>query len=102
VRWKELDVQQGAGCFDGNLKLRSQDREVMIQLRGEGQQIVALVRQCTNHRPDAMRTKRLAQAEFGNDEVEQIAARGVSVFSSSQSAIEKAASRASSALAACR
>ena len=77
VRWEEFDVQDGAGRFDRGLELRGQDLQVPIELHGEGQEIVVLVRQRADHRPDAMRTKRLAGAQFGDDEVEQLAARGV-------------------------
>jgi len=48
---------------------------LLVEFGGEGEQVIALVFQETDDGADAVRAKRLAGLQFGDQEIEELATR---------------------------
>ena len=71
------NIEEGANRGHGDLELRSQAREVVLQLPGEGQQIVPVIVHQTTRLREALRAVGPPRLQFRNDEVIKSTAVGI-------------------------
>src|SRR5215510_1056433 len=72
-----LEIKQLARDRDVDLELRGDGLEIAVELRREVEQVVALLLQHVSDRLDAVRAQRFAGAQLGDDEVEQLHTLGM-------------------------